>query len=120
MTNTDEIQRAAQALRDQERFQEQLKSTNTAGETAYGDQWGKALDKLSTFGQVDPADFAAILNTDDPAKVLYELGNNPAEYQRLMNHPLAAGFEVRPILSAAKIERPIADCTVFESPGGYS
>ena len=80
MTNTDEIQRAAQALRDQERFQEQLKSTNTAGETAYGDQWGKALDKLSTFGQVDPADFAAILNTDDPAKVLYELGSNPAEY----------------------------------------
>jgi hypothetical protein len=31
---------------------------------------------------------------------------------------LAVGFEVRPILSAGKIERPTADRTVFERPGG--
>ena len=89
MTDT-EIQRAAQALREQERFEEQLKSTNAAGEASYGKgDWGKALDKLATFGTVDPEDFSAILNTDEPAKVLYELGNNPAEYQRLMNLPPA-------------------------------
>lgn len=87
--NQDEIQRQARALRDQERYQEQLTSTNTAGETSYGDKWGKALDKLSTFGQIDPADMTAILNTDNPAKVLYELGSNPAEYQRLMDLPPA-------------------------------
>lgn len=85
----DEIQRQARALRDAERYQEQLTSTNSAGETTYGDKWGKALDKLSTFGQIDPADMTAILNTDNPAKVLFEFGNNPAEYQRLMDLPPA-------------------------------
>jgi hypothetical protein len=85
----DEIQRAARALRDQERYQEQLQSTNSTGESTYKDQWGKALDKLATFGTVDPADMTAILNTDNPAKVLFELGSNPAEYQRLMDLPPA-------------------------------
>jgi hypothetical protein len=88
MTDT-EIQRAAQALREQERFEEQLKSTNAAGEASYGKDWGKVLDKLSTFGEIDPADFATILNSDDPAKVLYEIGNDPAEYQRVMVLPPA-------------------------------
>jgi hypothetical protein len=85
----EEIQRQARALRDQERYQEQLQNTNSAGEAAYKDQWGKALDKLATFGQVDPADMTAILNTDNPAKVLFELGSNPAEYQRIMDLPPA-------------------------------
>lgn len=85
----DEIQRQARALRDQERYQEQLQATNTAGEKEYKDQWGKALDKLATFGTVDSADMTAILNTDNPAKVLFELGSNPAEYQRLMDLPPA-------------------------------
>jgi hypothetical protein len=85
----DEIQRQARALREQERYQEQLQNTNSAGETTYGDKWGKALDKLATFGTVDPADMTAILNTDNPAKVLFELGSNPAEYQRIMDLPPA-------------------------------
>lgn len=85
----DEVQRAARALRDGERYQEQLQSTNTAGETTYKEQWGKALDKLSTFGTIDPADMTAILNTDNPAKVLFEFGSNPAEYQRIMDLPPA-------------------------------
>jgi hypothetical protein len=88
-SSEEDVQRAARALRDQERYQEQLTSTNTNGETAYGDKWGKALDKLATFGTVDPADMTAILNTDNPAKVLFELGSNPAEYQRLMDLPPA-------------------------------
>ena len=43
--NNEEIQRAARALREQERYQEQLQSTNTAGEATYGEKWDKALDK---------------------------------------------------------------------------
>ncbi|HKW76222.1 MAG TPA: hypothetical protein VJN64_11910, partial [Terriglobales bacterium] len=85
----DEIQRQARALRDQERYQEQLQNTNAAGESAYGDKWSKALDRLATFGQMDPADMTAILNTDRPENVLHELGSNPAEYQRLMDLPPA-------------------------------
>lgn len=74
----EEIQRAARELiaqeRQQEQMQEQLKSTITAGETAYGEGWGKALGSLAAYGEVDPDDFAAILGTDAPEKVLHELG----------------------------------------------
>ena len=91
MSNDDEIQRAARALREQERYQEQLQATNAAGESTYKDQWGKALDGLATVsdGKIDPADFSAILGTDDPAKVIFELGSNAAEYQRIMALPPA-------------------------------
>lgn len=89
VVSQEEIQRQARALRDQERYQEQLNSTNAAGEKEYGDKWGKALDRLASFGQMDPADMTAILNTDRPEKVLHELGSNPAEYQRLMDLPPA-------------------------------
>jgi len=84
-----EIERRANLKYQQDKYQEQLTATNATGEKDYGDKWGKALDKLSTFGQVDPADMTAILNTDNPAKVLFELGSNPAEYQRLMDLPPA-------------------------------
>lgn len=84
-----EIQKAAQQLRDQERYQEQLASTNTNGEKAYGAEWNKSLDRLTQFGTIDPQDMTAILNTDNSAKVLYELGKNPAEYQRILDLPPA-------------------------------
>ena len=117
MTNTDEIQRAAQAMRDQERFQEQFKSTNAGGETTYGKDWGKVLDKLATFGEIDPADFEAILNSDEPAKILYEIGNDPAEYQRVMALPPAKrkvelvkiAIQQKPAPAAAPPPAPKAD-----------
>lgn len=84
-----EIQKAAQQLRDQERYQEQLASTNTNGEKTYGAEWDKALGRLTQFGTIDPQDMTAILNTDNSAKVLYELGKNPAEYQRILDLPPA-------------------------------
>lgn len=83
----DQIQAAARQLREQERYQEQLVNTNSLGEKAYGEKWSKALDRLATFGTVDAADMQAILHTDNPSKVLFELGNNPAEYQRIMDLP---------------------------------
>lgn len=110
----DEIQRQARALRDQERYQEQLQSTNSAGESEYKDKWGKALDKLATFGTVDPADMTAILNTDNPAKVLYELGSNPAEYQRLMDLPPAK--RLTEIVKISMKETPKAAPNISKAP----
>jgi hypothetical protein len=110
----DEIQRAARALRDQERYQEQLQSTNSTGESTYKDQWGKALDKLATFGTVDPADMTAILNTDNPAKVLFELGSNPAEYQRLMDLPPAK--RLTEIVKISMKETPKAAPNISRAP----
>jgi hypothetical protein len=110
----DEIQRQARVLRDQERYQEQLQSTNSAGETSYGDKWGKALDRLATFGQVDPADMQMILGTDRPEKVLFELGSNPAEYQRIMDLPPAKRHNE--IVKIAMKETPKAAPNISKAP----
>lgn len=112
----EEVQRQARALRDQERYQEQLNSTNSSGETTYGDKWGKALDKLSTFGQVDPADMTAILNTDNPAKVLFELGSNPAEYQRIMDLPPAKRLTEIVKISMKEAPKPAANISRAPPP----
>lgn len=84
-----QIQAAAQQLREQERYQEDLARINAAGEGAYKAEWGKALENLATLGTVEMPTMQGILATDDPAKVLYELGKNPAEYQRIMDLPAA-------------------------------
>ncbi len=80
-----DVQRAAQALREQEKYQDKLINTNTAGEKNYGQDWTKALETLSTLGTVEQETMRGILATKDPAKVLYSLGKNPAEYQRIMD-----------------------------------
>jgi hypothetical protein len=84
-----QIQAAARALRDQERYAEDLTNINNAGEKNYGKEWGKSLENLASFGEVEMPTMQGILATDDPAKVLYELGRNPAEYQRIMDLPAA-------------------------------
>lgn len=83
----DQVKEAARQLREQERYQENLVSINSTGEKNYGKDWAKALDNLATLGTVEPRTMQAIIGTDDPAKVLYELGKNPAEYQRIMELP---------------------------------
>lgn len=80
-----DVQRAAQALREQEKYQDKLVSTNSAGEKNYGKDWTAALETLSTLGTVEQETMRGILATKDPAKVLYSLGKNPAEYQRIMD-----------------------------------
>jgi hypothetical protein len=81
----DAIQRAAQQMRAQERFQENLVNTNAAGEKAYGADWTAAIDQLATLGEVGADTLSGIMATDDPAKVLYSLGKNPNEYHRIMD-----------------------------------
>lgn len=82
-----QVEERARQLREQERYQENLVSINTTGEKNYGKDWAKSLDNLATLGTVEPDTMQAIIGTDDPAKVLYELGKNPAEYQRIMELP---------------------------------
>lgn len=82
--NQDQINAAAVRLRESERYQEDLTKINEAGEKAYKGDWAKSLENLATLGTVEMPVMQGILATDDPAKVLYELGKNPAEYQRIM------------------------------------
>lgn len=84
-----QIQEAAKVLREQERYQEDLTTINANGEKNYGKEWAKSLENLATLGTVEMPVMQGILATDDPAKVLYELGKNPSEYQRIMDLPQA-------------------------------
>jgi hypothetical protein len=79
-----QIQEAARVMRDQERYQDDLTRINADGEKNYKGEWAKSLENLATLGTVEMPVMQGILATDDPAKVLYELGKNPAEYQRIM------------------------------------
>lgn len=84
-----QIQAAAKELREEERYSEDLATINSNGVKNYGKEWDAALKNLATLGTVEMSTMNAIRATDDPAKVLYELGKNPAEYQRIMELPPA-------------------------------
>lgn len=66
--------------------QQKLQAINAAGEAAYGKQWSEALNRVETFsdGKLDPADAAVILETDNPERAFFELGN-AEEYRRIMD-----------------------------------
>jgi hypothetical protein len=83
-----QIQAEAQRIVAQQNYERELISTNSAGEKAYGKDWGKSLENLATFGEVPMEIMNKIMSTDAPQKVLYELGKNPAEYQRIMDMPI--------------------------------
>jgi hypothetical protein len=84
-----QIQAEARKLRDADRYRESLVAINQAGEKNYKGDWAKSLENLSQLGTVEMPTMQGILATDDPAKVLYELGKNPSEYLRIMELPPA-------------------------------
>lgn len=79
-----EIERRVQQKYEQDKYNQDLVTINDAGIKNYGKEWDAALGNLATMGNVEIPTINAIRATDDPAKVLYELGKNPAEYQRIM------------------------------------
>lgn len=85
----EEVRREAARLLEEQNYQNALIETNTSGQKAYGQKWTRALENLATFGEVEVGTMQAIMATDNPHKVLYELGANPADYQRIMDLPPA-------------------------------
>lgn len=71
-------------------YQAALNDLNSKGEEAYKDKWGKALEDLKALGGFDQATLEQIVATENPAKVLYEMGSNPDLYQKLMDLPTPA------------------------------
>lgn len=80
----DEIRREAARLVEQQNFDNAVREIGETGQKTYGQKWTRALENLATFGEVDPTVMKSIMATDKPEKVFYELGANPAEYQRIM------------------------------------
>lgn len=83
----EQIQAEARKLFEQQQYQDNLLRINSAGEKTYKADWTKALENLATFGEFETGTMQSIMATDAPEKVLYELGKNPGEYQRIMELP---------------------------------
>jgi hypothetical protein len=83
------VKQAAQQLRAQEKYDEDSNRTDAEGRKAYGDKWGKTLDRLPKMGGIEVGDMVNILATDNPHAVLYALGNDPDLYDRVMRLPPA-------------------------------
>lgn len=79
--NAEAERRANQAMVDRE-----MENTVSKGNKDYGEpQFGKVLGLLKDLGGFDQATMQGILATDDPSKVLFELGSKPENYQRIMD-----------------------------------
>lgn len=85
----EQIRIEAQRLNIQERYDADCNAADAAGRAAYGEKWGKALEKLPKMGGIEVPDMVNIMATDNPASVLYALGSNPDEYDRIMALPPA-------------------------------
>jgi hypothetical protein len=85
----EDVKREAARMVAEQNYNQALVDTNSAGQKAYGKDWERALENLTTLGTVDLDTMQGILATDAPHKVLLELGTNPAEYQRIMDLPPA-------------------------------
>lgn len=84
-----DVKAAAEQLRNQEKFNEACVAAEAKGKEVYKDEFEKSVENIRLLGGFDPETMVGILATDDPSKVLYELGKNPNEYHRIMELPPA-------------------------------
>lgn len=83
-----EANRRAQSIAEQTTFQRDFASAVASANKDYGkDKMQSAIDRISELGGLDVDHLNLVLGTDDPGKVLYELGSKPEEFQRIMDLP---------------------------------
>lgn len=84
VVSDDEVEKRARQLLANNKYVEDCNKTAQKGEQAYGESWKEAVSNLEMLGGFDPDTMNGVLATDDPAKVLFELGKNPDQYHRIM------------------------------------
>jgi hypothetical protein len=99
------VQRESQSRVMQEQFVANNRAAEEIGKKVYGAEWDKALANLQTIGGADGAfdvdTMLVIHGTDNPAKVLYELGRDPNKYHEIMDLPPHKRFARLGLLAAA-------------------
>lgn len=83
------VREEAARMLAKESYDRDCNAADAAGRKKYGADWGTAIERLTTLGTIDVETMVGLLATDDPAKVLYELGSNPDEFHRVMELPPA-------------------------------
>lgn len=82
--DSDAVRAEAQKIVQQDKFNEACLAAENKGKEVYKEEFEKAVETIQTLGGFDAETMVGILATDDPSKVLYELGKNPDEYHRIM------------------------------------
>lgn len=95
----------ARAAKARQEFDANSNKAFDAGKTAFGDEFGNAVQNLHQVGLLPYQDATGnvhnneilemVLNTDDPAKVLYELGSDPDRAAQIVAmSPAARAMEI--------------------------
>jgi hypothetical protein len=112
-----EIDRRVQEQIAQTRYNEQCNKVNEDGKKLEG--WDNAVENLSLVGGFDQATMSGVLATDDPAKVIYELGKNPDRYHQIMQMPLERRIlEMGKIAMTPSSTKPVSNAPAPVSPVG--
>lgn len=83
-----EANRRAQSIAQQTTFERDFASAVASANKTFGkDKMSDAIGRISELGGLDVDHLNLVLGTDDPGKVLYELGSKPEEFQRIMDLP---------------------------------
>ena len=83
-----EADRRATVKVQQTVFQNDFDSAYRSGSSQFGKaKMDDAIARISELGGLDYDHLQMVLGTDDPSKVLYELGSKPEEFQRIMDLP---------------------------------
>jgi hypothetical protein len=83
-----EVKAEAARIAADDAFKRDFNSAYEAGAKLAGRaQMDEAIGRISELGGLDYDHLQMVLATDDPGKVLYELGNKPEEFQRIMDLP---------------------------------
>jgi hypothetical protein len=86
-----EVRAEAARIAAEDQFKRDFASAYDAGVKICGGgkmgaaKMDEAIGRISELGGLDGEHIGMILATDDPGKVLYELGSNPEEFQRIMD-----------------------------------
>lgn len=101
----EDVQREASKLVAQSEYDKACNATFAAGKDTYKDKWDGALSTLQKLGGIDLETMQGVLASDDPAKVLYELGTNPDQYHEIMDPSVPAAKRLARI---TKLGLPVA------------
>lgn len=88
--STDQtVEQAAAQLIAQRDLKKNMNAMYNAGIEKIGETFQQSIDNLKAVGGVDPDTMSAILATDDPAKIMHELGQDPDKLFELQELPFA-------------------------------
>lgn len=83
------VRTEAERIVAQQNYDKDCATAYESGAKAYGKEWDTSIERLKDLGGFDTETMVGLLATDNPAKVLHELGKNPDQYHRIMELPPA-------------------------------